>query len=235
MTVFVMHIPVGTGDSGHVWCPLHADESSFTRERVIQLIHASFCVAQHVLCSRGGCICLRFSSKSLSHFCCCHGSNIGCRAVVANNKVAVQDIKWCHIFIDAFQSLLNSQPVARSQQAIQFVPVVSFIRCVIGHTPELLRHVDERIFTFRQAERSEVINAGRQLFFCIHKVFPLNQIVMNKRMLSVPSDRGRQTHRSENVQTVTGILFPTTVRPAPFFLFSHSQVSGCQRGRVRHG
>ena len=38
MTVFVIHIPVGTGDSGHVWCPLHADESAFTRERVIQLI-----------------------------------------------------------------------------------------------------------------------------------------------------------------------------------------------------
>lgn len=50
MTVFVMHIPVGTGDSGHVWCPLHADESAFTRERVIQLIQTSFCVAQHVLC-----------------------------------------------------------------------------------------------------------------------------------------------------------------------------------------
>ena len=38
-------------------------------------------------------------------------------------------------------------------------------------------------------------------------------------MLSVPSDRGCQTYRSENVQTVTGILFPTAVRPAPFFFF----------------
>ncbi|ENY7665715.1 TPA: hypothetical protein ACJK1G_004420 [Salmonella enterica subsp. diarizonae serovar 61:k:1,5,7] len=78
--------------------------------------------------------------------------------------------------------------------------------------------------------RTVVINAGRQLFFCIHKIFPLNQLVMNERMLSVPSDRGRQTYRSENVQTVTGILFPTTVRPAPFFLFLHSQVSGYLRG-----
>ncbi len=59
--------------------------------------------------------------------------------------------------------------------------------------------------------------------------------VMSAKMLSVPSDQGRQTYRSENVQTVTGILFPTTVRPAPFFLFSRSQVSGCQRGRGRHG
>ncbi|CAD5842034.1 Uncharacterised protein [Escherichia coli] len=91
------------------------------------------------------------------------------------------------------------------------------------------------IFVTRTFVRSEVINAGRQLFFCIHKFFPLKQLVMNERMLSVPSDRGRQTYRSENVQTVTGILFPTTVRPAPFFLFSHSQVSGSQRGRVRHG
>lgn len=82
---------------------------------------------------------------------------------------------------------------------------------------------------------SKVINAGRQLFFCIHKIFPLNQLVINERMLSVPSDRGRQTYRSENVQTATGILFPTTVRPAPFSLFSHSQVSGSQRGRVHHG
>ncbi|EFE4913390.1 hypothetical protein INB73_003854 [Escherichia coli] len=70
---------------------------------------------------------------------------------------------------------------------------------------------------------------------CIHLFSFLSQSVMNIKMLSVPSDRGRQTHRSENVQTVTGMLFPTTVRPAPFSLFSHSQVSGSQRGRVRHG
>ncbi|EFN4630430.1 hypothetical protein FQH96_09070 [Escherichia coli] len=91
------------------------------------------------------------------------------------------------------------------------------------------------IFVTRTFVRSKVINAGRQLFFCVHKLFPLKQIVMNERMLSVPSDRGRQTHRSENVRTVTGMLFPTTVRPAPFFLFSHSQVSGSQRGRGHHG
>ncbi len=93
----------------------------------------------------------------------------------------------------------------------------------VTQQPEL-----QGVFHFR-------FNAGRQLFFCIHKLFPLKQLVMNERMLSVPSDRGRQTHRSENVQTVTGILFPTAVRPAPFFLFSRSQVSGCQRGRGRHG
>lgn len=75
-----------------------------------------------------------------------------------------------------------------------------------------------------------VINAGRQLFFCIHKNSPLKQSVMSMRMLPVPSDRGRQTHRSENVQAVMGILCPATVRPAPFFLFSHSQVSGYLRG-----
>ena len=81
-----------------------------------------------------------------------------------------------------------------------------------------------------------VINAGRQLLMiCIHLFSFLSQLVMNIKMLSVPSDRGRQTHRSENVQTVTGVLFPTTVCPAPFFLFSHSQVSGSQRGRRRHG
>ena len=71
------------------------------------------------------------------------------------------------------------------------------------------------IFVTRTFVRSEVINAGRQLFFCIHKFFPLKQLVMNERMLSVPSDRGCQTCRSENVQTATGILFPTAVRPAP--------------------
>ncbi|MCF0251357.1 MAG: hypothetical protein HUK27_14345 [Shigella flexneri] len=36
------------------------------------------------------------------------------------------------------------------------------------------------IFVTRTFVRSEVINAGRQLFFCIHKVFPLNQLVMNE-------------------------------------------------------
>ncbi|EJI1466140.1 hypothetical protein ACNEV1_004120 [Escherichia coli] len=91
------------------------------------------------------------------------------------------------------------------------------------------------IFVTRTFVRSKVINAGWQLFFYIHKNAPLKQSVMSMRMLSVRSDRGRQTYRSENVQTVTGILFPTAVRPAPFFLFSHSQVSGSQRGRVRHG
>jgi hypothetical protein len=76
-----------------------------------------------------------------------------------------------------------------------------------------------------------VINAGRQLLMiCIHLFSFLSQLVMNIKMLSVPSDRGRQTYRSENVQTVTGILFPTTVRPAPFSLFSYSQVSGSLRG-----
>ncbi|EBQ8805723.1 hypothetical protein LD86_16290 [Salmonella enterica subsp. enterica] len=65
---------------------------------------------------------------------------------------------------------------------------------------------------------------------CIHLFSFLTQLVMNIKMLSVPSDRGRQTHRSENVQSVTGILFPTAVRPAPFFLFLHSQVSGYLRG-----
>ncbi len=83
----------------------------------------------------------------------------------------------------------------------------------------------------RTSVRSEVINAGRQLLMiCIHLFSFLSQLVMNIKMLSVPSDRGRQTYRSENVQTVTGILFPTAVRPAPFFLFLHCQVSGCLRG-----
>ncbi|WP_255091893.1 hypothetical protein [Escherichia coli] len=92
------------------------------------------------------------------------------------------------------------------------------------------------IFVTRTFVRSEVINAGRQLLMiCIHLFSFLSQLVMSIKMLSVPSDRGCQTYRSENVQTVTGILFPTAVRPAPFFFFSHSQVSGNQRGRVRHG
>ncbi|WP_240731769.1 hypothetical protein [Escherichia sp. E4742] len=87
------------------------------------------------------------------------------------------------------------------------------------------------IFVTRTSVRSEVINAGRQLLMiCIHLFSFLSQLVMNIKMLSVPSDRGRQTYRSENVQTVTGILFPTAVRPAPFFLFLHSQVSGYLRG-----
>ncbi|MBN6134343.1 hypothetical protein, partial [Escherichia coli] len=76
------------------------------------------------------------------------------------------------------------------------------------------------IFVTRTFVRSEVINAGRQLLMiCIHVFLLLSQSVMNIKMLSVPSDRGRQTCRSENVQTVTGILLPTAVRPAPFFLF----------------
>ncbi|HAD5235971.1 TPA_asm: hypothetical protein G1T87_02870 [Salmonella enterica subsp. enterica serovar Typhi str. CT18] len=65
---------------------------------------------------------------------------------------------------------------------------------------------------------------------CIHLFSFLSQLVMSIKMLSVPSDRGRQTYRSENVQTVTGIFLPTAVRPAPFFLFLHSQVSGYLRG-----
>ncbi|EFN7779486.1 hypothetical protein B1L79_23325 [Salmonella enterica subsp. enterica serovar Dublin] len=65
---------------------------------------------------------------------------------------------------------------------------------------------------------------------CIHLFSFLSQLVMSMKILSVPSDRGRQTYRSENVQTVTGVLFPTAVRPAPFFLFLHSQVSGYLRG-----
>ena len=87
------------------------------------------------------------------------------------------------------------------------------------------------IFVTRTSVRSEVINAERQLLMiCIHLFSFLSQLVMNIKMLSVPSDRGRQTYRSENVQTVTGVLFPTVVRPAPFFFFLYSQVSGYLRG-----
>ena len=87
------------------------------------------------------------------------------------------------------------------------------------------------IFVTRTFVRSEVINAGRQLLMiCIHLFSFLSQLVMNIKMLSVPSDRGRQTYRSENIQAVTGIFLPTAVRPAPFFLFLHSQVSGYLRG-----
>ncbi len=85
----------------------------------------------------------------------------------------------------------------------------------VTQQPEL-----QGVFHFR-------FNAGRQLLMiCIHLFSFLSQSVMNVKMLSVPSDRGCQTYRSENVQTVTGILFPTAVRPAPFFLFLHSPVSG---------
>lgn len=87
------------------------------------------------------------------------------------------------------------------------------------------------IFVTRTFVRSEVINAGRQLLMiCIHLFSFLSQLVMSIKMLSVPSDRGRQTYRSENVQAVTGIFLSTAVRPAPFFLFLHSQVSGYLRG-----
>ncbi|EMD08444.1 hypothetical protein ACRRCN_003406 [Escherichia coli] len=68
-----------------------------------------------------------------------------------------------------------------------------------------------------------VINAGRQLLMiCVHKVFLfVNMLIMSANMLYVPSDRGRQTYRSENVQKVMGLLCPATVRPAPVFVFLH--------------
>ncbi len=77
-----------------------------------------------------------------------------------------------------------------------------------------------------------VINAGRQLLMiCVHKVFLLvNMLIMSAKMLSVPSDRGRQTYRSENVQTVMGILCPATVRPAPVFVFLHGGFAGYLSG-----
>lgn len=65
-----------------------------------------------------------------------------------------------------------------------------------------------------------VINAGRQLFVCIHGVSLI--YVMNINVLSAPLDRGRQTYRSEIVQTVQGMIPLTVVRPAPLFCFFHS-------------
>lgn len=65
-----------------------------------------------------------------------------------------------------------------------------------------------------------VINVGRQLFICIH-VFSF-MFLMNIDVLSAPLDRGRQTCRSEIVQTVQGMIPLTVVRPAPLFCFLHS-------------
>lgn len=65
-----------------------------------------------------------------------------------------------------------------------------------------------------------VINVGRQLFVCVH-VFSLVN-VMNINVLSAPLDRGRQTYRSEIVQTVQGMIPLVVVRPAPLFSFLRS-------------
>jgi hypothetical protein len=52
------------------------------------------------------------------------------------------------------------------------------------------------------------------LFSCIHRE-SFEKVDMN--VLSVPSFRGRQTYRSEFVQTVSRSLLPATVRPAPLY------------------
>lgn len=82
----------------------------------------------------------------------------------------------------------------------------------------------QRVFSWR-------INAGRQLFVCIH-LFLL--IRVNTDRLSEVSDRGRQTYRPEIMRAASGILTPTTVRPAPFSEYLRIATLFHPQPEVRH-
>ena len=75
------------------------------------------------------------------------------------------------------------------------------------------------------------INAGRQFFVCIHVFF----LLANIDRLSAPSDRGRQTHRSEMVPAASGSVTLTAVRPAPFFSYLINIISFPRQSEVHHG
>lgn len=85
-----------------------------------------------------------------------------------------------------------------------------------------------RNFCMMSAFIFSVINAGQQLFVCIHTSSSICH--MNINVLSAPLDRGRQTYRSEIVQTVQGMIPLAVVRPAPLFCFLHSHRIICSMG-----
>lgn len=75
------------------------------------------------------------------------------------------------------------------------------------------------------------INAGRQLFVCIH-LFLL--IRVNTDRLSEASGRGRQTYRPEIMRAASGILTRATVRPAPFSEYLRNAILFHRLPEVRH-
>ncbi len=91
------------------------------------------------------------------------------------------------------------------------------------------------IFVTRTFVRCKVINAGRQLLMiCIHLFSFLSQLVMNIKMLSVPSDRVARLAGLKMYRQLPDFI-PDSCTSGTLFPFLHSQVSGSQRGRVRHG
>ncbi|EIX7011463.1 hypothetical protein L3033_000647 [Providencia stuartii] len=64
-------------------------------------------------------------------------------------------------------------------------------------------------------KKANVINVGRQWFIFINDFFHVLFLWLIENRLPVFSDRSGQTHRSEIVQTVQGIISLTTARPTP--------------------
>ncbi|MEQ9859586.1 hypothetical protein OI450_06110 [Pectobacterium cacticida] len=57
-------------------------------------------------------------------------------------------------------------------------------------------------------------NVGLMLLVCVH--ISISQIMVDMKSLACASDRGRETHRSENVHPVKGSISLATVSPTPF-------------------
>ncbi|MBJ9260190.1 hypothetical protein I5495_22930 [Citrobacter amalonaticus] len=99
---------------------------------------------------------------------------------------------------------------------------ICVLRSLFSNIPERIRQGEKDgilkgvIVKNFVVKKFKVINAGQQLFIRIHGVSSENML-MNMRLLSAYSDRGRQTHRSEVMRAASGILSLATVRPAPFY------------------
>ncbi|MEL7630874.1 hypothetical protein AAGW04_18020 [Pectobacterium aroidearum] len=120
-----------------------------------------------------------------------------------NNRV-MQCLNWRNLFELRFPLVTYLKPFAQPEQTEHQLPVFR----LFGFSPKSMAQVIKNIIGISR------INVGLMLLVCVHSFLLL--LWMNMKSLACASDRGRETHRSENVHPVKGSISLATVSPTPF-------------------
>lgn len=152
--------------------------------------------------------------KSKGQFDPGHFGHICRKQVMATDYCIMQGIFRRAVSELLFPLVAFAEPLPQLQQTIDHLTF--FFRGFLRFFPETFAQIVKNVIVINQINAGRQLSmcaAGRQVCMCIHR-FSFKNVDMN--MLSAPSFRGRQTYRSENVQTVSGSLLPAAVRLAPF-------------------
>ncbi|MEQ9859588.1 hypothetical protein OI450_06120 [Pectobacterium cacticida] len=120
-----------------------------------------------------------------------------------NNRV-MQCLNRGNLFELRFPLVTHLKPFAQPEQTEHQLPVFR----LFGFSPKSMAQVIKNIIGISR------INVGLMLLVCVHSFLLL--LWMNMESLACASDRGRETHRSENVHPVKGSISLATISPTPF-------------------